>query len=88
MQSLGLGGMYQRPKIGVYVDNNGRQWQTNEVEMEVELEKHAEGNVMPLLREDGNPGRDPRTRDAAVSTSYRSKDGKTTTATCDDVGSP
>jgi hypothetical protein len=22
--------MYQRPKMGVYVDNNGRQWQTNE----------------------------------------------------------
>jgi hypothetical protein len=28
--------------MGVYVDNNGRQWQTNEVEMEIELEKDAE----------------------------------------------
>jgi hypothetical protein len=29
--------------MGVYVvDNNGRKWQTNEVEMEVELEKDAE----------------------------------------------
>jgi hypothetical protein len=27
LQALGLGGMYQRPKMGVYVDNNGRQWQ-------------------------------------------------------------
>jgi hypothetical protein len=42
LQALGLGGMYQRPKMGVYVDNNGRQWQTNEVEMEEELEKDAE----------------------------------------------
>jgi hypothetical protein len=25
LQALGLGGMYQRPKMGVYVDNNGRQ---------------------------------------------------------------
>jgi hypothetical protein len=42
LQALGLGGMYRRPKMGVYVDNNGRQWQTNEVEMEIELEKDAE----------------------------------------------
>jgi hypothetical protein len=41
-QAIGLGGMYQRPKMGLYVDNNARQWQTNEVEMEVELEKDAE----------------------------------------------
>jgi hypothetical protein len=42
LQALGLGGIYQKPKLGIYVDNNGRQWQTNEVEMEVELEKDAE----------------------------------------------
>jgi hypothetical protein len=53
--------MYQRPKMGVYVDNNGRQWQTNEVEMEEELEKDAAGNVIPLLTEDGRPVRDPQT---------------------------
>jgi hypothetical protein len=34
--------MYQRPKMAVYVENNVRQWQTNEVEMEEELEKDAE----------------------------------------------
>jgi hypothetical protein len=61
LQALSLGGIYQRPKKGVSVDNNGRQWQTNEVEMEVELEKDAEGNVIPLLREDGSPVRDPQT---------------------------
>jgi hypothetical protein len=53
--------MYQRRKMGVYVDNHGRQWQTNEVEMEEELEKDAEGNVIPLLSEDGRPIRDPDT---------------------------
>jgi hypothetical protein len=61
LQALGLGGMYQRPKMGVYVDNNSRQWQTNEVEMEEELERDAEGNVIPLLREDGSEVRDPVT---------------------------
>jgi hypothetical protein len=41
LQALGLGGMYQRPKMGVYIDNNGRQWQTNEVEMDEELESSS-----------------------------------------------
>jgi hypothetical protein len=45
----------------VYVDNNGRQWQTNFVKMEEELEHDAEGNVIPLLREDGSAVRDPET---------------------------
>jgi hypothetical protein len=47
--------------MGVYVDNNGRQWQTNEVEMEAELEKDTEGNVIPLLNEDGGQVHDPVT---------------------------
>jgi hypothetical protein len=47
--------------MGVYVDNHGRQWQTNEVEMEEELKKDAEGNVIPLLNEIGLPIRDPIT---------------------------
>jgi hypothetical protein len=46
--------------MGVYVDNNGRQWQANEVEMQEELEKDAEGNVIPLLHEDWRPVRDPQ----------------------------
>jgi hypothetical protein len=61
LQALGLGGMYQRPAMEVYVDNNGRQWQTNFVKMEEELEHDAEGNVIPLLREDGSPVRDRET---------------------------
>jgi hypothetical protein len=61
LQALGLGGMYQRPKMRVYIDNDGRQWQTNEVEMEEELEHDAEGNVIPLLTETGAPARDPQT---------------------------
>jgi hypothetical protein len=39
--------------ISVYADNNGRQWQANFVKMEEELEHDAEGNVIPLLHEDG-----------------------------------
>jgi hypothetical protein len=61
LQAIGLGGMYQRPKMGVYIDNNGRQWQTNEVEMEEELEKDADGSVIPLRTESGAPVRDPVT---------------------------
>jgi hypothetical protein len=61
LQAIGLGGMYQKPAMEVYVDNNGRQWQTNKVLMEEELEHDAEGNVIPLLAEDGRPMRDPKT---------------------------
>jgi hypothetical protein len=86
LQALGLGGMYQRPKMGVYVDNNGRQWQTNEVEMEVVLEKDAEGNAIPLLDSLGLHVHDPTTRVSAVYATHRSKDRKTIYATCDDVG--
>jgi hypothetical protein len=76
LQAIGLGGMYQRPKMGVYVDNNGRQWQTNEVEMEEELEKDAEGNVIPLLREDGTPVRDTQTGLPKFQPRIDSKTGK------------
>jgi hypothetical protein len=48
-QAIGLGGMYQRPAMELYVDNNGRQWQTNFVKMEEELERDAEGNVIRLF---------------------------------------
>jgi hypothetical protein len=41
LQAIGLGGTYQRPKMGVYVDNNGRQWQTTKSRW-IELEKDAE----------------------------------------------
>jgi hypothetical protein len=44
--------IHRRPKISVYVDKNGRHWQTNEVEMEVELEKDADGNI-PLTKTAG-----------------------------------
>jgi hypothetical protein len=76
LQALGLGGMYQRPKMGVYIDNNGRQWQTNEVEMEEELERDAEGNVIPLLREDGSEVRDPVTGLAKYQPRIDPKTGK------------
>jgi hypothetical protein len=80
--------MYQKPKMGVYIDNNGRQWQTNEVEIEVEHAKDENGNVIPLLNEDGRPtGARSRDRDAAVLTQHRFQKWQTTYATSDDVGS-
>jgi hypothetical protein len=85
VQALGLGGCTSVSRWAYTSDNNGRQWQTNEVEMEVELEKGAEGNVILLLREDGSPVRDPQT--ARIYATHRSKNRKTTYATCNDVGS-
>jgi hypothetical protein len=86
LQALGLGGMYQRPKMGVYVDNNGRQWQTNEVEMEEELEKDAEGNVIPLLDGMGSPVRDAITGLQKFQPKIDPRTGKPYLRPGDDVG--
>jgi hypothetical protein len=86
LQALGVGGGYQRPKMSVYVDNNSRQWQTNEIEMEVELAKDAEGNVIPLLNEEGRQVHDPVTGMPQFMPRIDPKNRKTTTATYDDVG--
>jgi hypothetical protein len=59
---IGRGGEYLRPRKKVYVDNSGRRWETDEVETEWQLEKDAEGNVIPLLDESGKPVLDPTTK--------------------------